>query len=127
MATDQPMTLDDHVDRVTQAAEAHTEALASPGRTVSVPTDDGPYDLPLALITAKRLDDSRHDAMTHIHGPGGVAEEYAAAQSEWEGSLADEDRQREQEAALALQAARQRVREAHGQPGHRVAGDAVRG
>lgn len=127
MAELQPSTVDEHVDAVAAAAAAHTEALFNPGRTVSVPTDDGPYDMPMALVTARKLDEARADAMTHVHGTGGLADDYAAAQSVAEGSLDDGERQAEQAAALALQDARQRIREAHGQPGFRVAGDAVRG
>lgn len=123
MATDQPMTLDDHVGAVASARAEHDAAVADPSSTVET---TGGVVIPKALVTGKLLDDARHEAMAHISGPGGLGEAYEAAQSEWEGSLNDEDRQREQQAALDLQNARQAVREAHGQQGHRVAGNAVR-
>lgn len=122
---DKPATLDDHVERVTAAASAHSEALASPGRTISVQTDNGPYDMPLALITARRLDEARHDAMGHL--AGNLAVDYATAQALAESDPTDENRAEEQRLALALQGGTQAVRQAHGQPGLRVAGDAVRG
>jgi hypothetical protein len=81
----------------------------------------------MALVTARRLDEARADAMAHVHDPGGLADEYAAAQELADGSMDGEIRQAEQARALDLQTARQRIREAHGQPGFRVAGDAVRG
>lgn len=122
---DQPVTLDDHVERVASAAAAHNEALANPARTISVPTDDGPYEMPLSLITARRVDEARHDAMGHL--AGNLAAGYAAAQAAAEADPSDANRAEEQRLALELQGKTQAVRDAHGQPGFRVAGDAVRG
>lgn len=118
--------LDAHVANIQDARSAHQAALSNPGQTVTVQTDDGPYDLPLALVTQSKLDKARSDAMEHIHADGhGPA--YEAARDLAEDDPSDENRAAEQAAALELQNARQRVREAHGQAGHRVAGDAVRG